>query len=415
MQVLLIDSGDGGSLTWKSRLAAQVPKLVVVETPDQAMRALSNTLYAMIFFDWQEASQHWKGSITETIERLTAKSATLVSVTDRNDPTQEQDAYEAGCQGHIHYDFVDAEIASKLQFVQETHEIHTRLARARKFESVGELASGIAHEINTPIQYVGDNTRFFQSAYGDIDKILHSCLQLVNPETSPEQVDEICQSLREVTEEAEVDFLVEEVPSAILQSLEGVERVAKIVRAMKEFAHPGSAEMAPTDLAQSIENTVMVARNEWKYVADVDIEVDPQLPLVHCFHSEVNQVLLNMIVNAAHAIAEAQGEGPSKKGRITIQATKDDPWAEIRISDTGCGIASENIEQIFAPFFTTKAAGKGTGQGLSIAHSVIVEKHQGSIHVESELGKGTTFVIRIPLEQQITEEADQNATEMATS
>lgn len=206
------------------------------------------------------------------------------------------------------------------------------------------------------------------------------------------------QSLRTSMDDADVEYLIEEIPSAITQTLEGVDRVSKIVRAMKDFAHPGVSEMTLTDLSHSINNTVMVARNEWKYAADLVTDFDPNLPPVPCLPGEMNQVLLNMIVNASHAISDALGDSPQTKGTITISTRISSPYAEIRVSDTGSGISPENVERIFNPFFTTKAAGKGTGQGLAIAQSVIVEKHGGTIKVESELGKGTTFVIRIPLE-----------------
>ena len=199
-------------------------------------------------------------------------------------------------------------------------------------------------------------------------------------------------------DDIDVDYLLDEIPSAIDQTLEGVERVTNIVRAMKEFAHPGVTELVLADLTKSIENTVMVARNEWKYVADLETVFDPKLPPVPCLPGELNQVLLNMIVNAAHAIAETLDESSQEKGKITITTRLATPDAEIRITDTGAGIHQEDVERIFTPFFTTKPAGKGTGQGLAIARTVIEEKHGGTIHVESTVGEYTTFVIRIPLE-----------------
>jgi len=167
---------------------------------------------------------------------------------------------------------------------------------------------------------------------------------------------------------------------------------------MKEFSHPGSDEKTPTDLNKAIENTVTVARNEWKYVADLATDFDETLPPVLCLPGEINQVILNMIVNASHAIADVVGDGANGKGNITIRTRKMKEWAEIAIEDTGAGIPEEIRQRIFDPFFTTKEVGKGTGQGLSIAHNVVVEKHGGSIDVASEPGKGTTFTIRLPLE-----------------
>ena len=196
---------------------------------------------------------------------------------------------------------------------------------------------------------------------------------------------------------ADVDYLTEEVPKALAQALDGVERVSKIVRAMKEFSHPGSAEKARVDLNHAIESTITVASNEWKYVAELITEFDPALPQVFCLPGEFNQVVLNIIVNASHAIADVVGDGGQGKGRLTVTTRRDGDWAEVRIKDSGTGIPEKARAKVFDPFFTTNGVGKGTGQGLAIAHSVIVDKHGGTITFETEVGQGTTFIIRIPI------------------
>ena len=309
-------------------------------------------------------------------------------------------AFDAGFNDFIPTDACRELFLAKVAQAEQLEQLNQRLSQAQKLESIGELAAGIAHEINTPIQYVGDNTRFVLTAYDDLNKVLTCCQNLIGAIESKTDIENGTEQLKEAMDEADVEYLLEEIPAAINQSLEGVDRVANIVRAMKEFAHPGASEMTATDLSKAIENTVMVARNEWKYVAEVDTIFDAELPAVPCLPGELNQVMLNMIVNAAHAIGDRLGDNSQEKGTLTIETRKSGPFAEIRISDSGCGISQENIEKIFTPFFTTKAAGKGTGQGLAIAHSVIVEKHNGVIDVESEIGVGTTFIIQIPLEQQ---------------
>jgi signal transduction histidine kinase len=194
-----------------------------------------------------------------------------------------------------------------------------------------------------------------------------------------------------------MSYLCEEIPKAIAQSLDGIQRIAKIVGAMKEFSHPGQ-ERTPTDINHAITNTITVATNEWKYVAKIETDLDSTLPAVPVVPGEFNQVILNIIVNAAHAIAQARGRDETRMGKICISTRRAPEWAEILISDDGCGMPPHVQERIFDPFFTTKAVGKGTGQGLSIAHNVIVKKHRGSILVSSEPGRGTTFTIRLPLE-----------------
>lgn len=282
--------------------------------------------------------------------------------------------------------------------------LESQLAQSQKLESIGRLAAGIAHEINTPTQYVGDNTRFLQDAFGDISTLLEKYDQLLKASKENAIPPELIEDVESTAQTADVEYLVEEIPAAIKQSLEGVERVAKIVRAMKEFSHPGVEGKTPIDLNKSIESTVTVARNEWKYVADMETNFDPNLPLVTCLPGDLNQVFLNMIVNSAHAIADVVGDGSNGKGTIRISTRhvrsaerNAGDWAEVRIGDTGVGIPKDVISKIFDPFFTTKQVGKGTGQGLAISYNVVVEKHGGTIDVESEVGKGTTFIIRLPI------------------
>ena len=193
-----------------------------------------------------------------------------------------------------------------------------------------------------------------------------------------------------------MEYLIEEIPKAIAQSLEGVGRVANIVRSMKEFSHPGTDEMQPVDLNKALECTLTVCRNEWKYVADVVTDLDPHLPPVHCMPGACNQVFLNLIINAAHAIADKQGNDSTKKGTITVSTRTDGDWVEVRVADTGTGIAEEHRTKVFDPFFTTKKVGRGTGQGLAIAHSVLVDKHGGTLSFDTEVGRGTTFIVRLP-------------------
>lgn len=268
----------------------------------------------------------------------------------------------------------------------------------QKMESIGQLAAGIAHEINTPTQYVGDNTRFIRDAFTDFNLILAKYGELLDSAESGEIKPELISDVKKEIDSADLKYLLEEVPTALQQSLDGVSRIAKIVQSMKDFAHPGTREKQSADLNRAIESTVTVARNEWKYIADVETRFDPNLPLVPCFLGEFNQVILNMVINAAHAITDVVGDGSKGKGKITITTTKvNDNWAEVRIGDTGNGIPSEVQARIFDPFFTTKEVGKGTGQGLAISHTVVVEEHSGQLSFETEPGQGTTFIIRLPL------------------
>lgn len=279
--------------------------------------------------------------------------------------------------------------------ITEKRMLQQQLVQSQKLESIGQLAAGIAHEINTPIQYVGDNTRFLEDSFRDINSILTKTRNCVREFQADQLKDEDLIALEKAMQKADLEYILEEVPQAIEQSLQGLERVADIVRAMKAFSHPGSEEKTMVNMNEAIQNTITVARNEWRYVAEVETDFDESLPFVPCFPGDLNQVILNLIVNASHAIEEAN-DTQSQKGKITVVTRQMQGNLNIRIKDTGVGIPKENISKIFDPFFTTKEVGKGTGQGLSISHAVI-EKHGGTIDVESEPGEGTTFVISLPL------------------
>ncbi len=279
-------------------------------------------------------------------------------------------------------------------FLRDTTERRRNAARQlhqHKMESIGQLAAGIAHEINTPSQFVSDNLYYLQSAFGQLESLLTELTD--SPQgLNSDRLEAVGMRL------ADKKFLKlrSEVPKAIEQSIEGLGRISTLTSAMKNFSHPGQVKMQPADLNTAIENTINVCRNEWKYVADVVTDFDRNLPLVHCLASELNQVWINMVVNAAHAIAEVAAERPNQKGTIRISTRRVGETVEVSVSDNGCGIKPENRDKIFEPFFTTKDVGKGTGQGLAISHSVIA-KHQGNVRVESEVGKGTAFIITLPL------------------
>lgn len=281
--------------------------------------------------------------------------------------------------------------------IENRKRCESQLVQAQKMESIGQLAAGIAHEINTPTQFVGDNTRFLGDVFRDLTPLLSHCRGLCEADLEDESLGQSVAELIALAKEADLDYLISEIPQAIAQSLEGVERVAKIVRSMKEFSHPKGETKQAVDLNRALESTLTVCRNEWKYVADVVTDFDPELPLVACIPGECNQVFLNLIINAAHAIGDTLGEKPDKTGNIFVSTRRDGDWVEIRIGDNGSGIPEAYRSRIFDPFFTTKEVGRGTGQGLAIAHGVITKKHSGTIGFETEVGKGTTFIIRLPV------------------
>ena len=282
--------------------------------------------------------------------------------------------------------------------ISDKKTLERQLGLAQKLESIGQLASGIAHEINTPIQYVSGNLGFLQDAFKSLENILARYEALASSAGTDPSLGEELQGLSRAKEQARYQELVTEIPGSISDSIAGVERVAVIVGAMKKFSHPDVAEKRLLDVNKAIESTLTITRNEWKYNCDMQTDFDPASPLLFCFPGDFNQVILNLVVNAAHAISD-KFQGTGKKGLLTVSTTSDDTSVTIRVSDTGTGIPPENTSRIFDPFFTTKEVGKGTGQGLAIVHSV-VERHGATIDLESTPGEGTTFTLRFPLGQE---------------
>ena len=276
-----------------------------------------------------------------------------------------------------------------------------QLATSGKLEAIGQLASGIAHEINTPIQYVSDNCLFVRDVCQELVPFLKRAHALAEGIVNGQGDVSSARTLLDDMARADFDFLCEELPPAIEHSLRGVERIRKIVSSMKQFSHPGDGEMHPEDINRAIENTVMVATNEWKYIAETELDLAPELPEVECHLGELNQVFLNIVVNAAQAIAAA-GYEDERKGLIRIATRCEDDIAIVQISDNGTGMPDEVRARVFEPFFTTKEVGKGTGQGLSIAYQIVVNRHNGSIGVQTQAGKGTTFEIRLPVRADST-------------
>jgi signal transduction histidine kinase len=302
-------------------------------------------------------------------------------------------------QGHDQLAIANEHLATKSTQLEATiRELmltRAKLVQEEKLKSVGRLAAGIAHEINTPIQFVNDSIFFVRDALADLTTLI-GCYQaalrsLDNGERSPRAV---VTEIASAEAEADLPYLRENLPQAVERSLDGLERVATIVRSMKEFAHPDQQDMISVDLNHAIESTLTIARNEYKFVADIAKDFAP-LPSVTCYAGELNQAVLNIIVNAAHSIGDVVN-GTTNRGTITVRTRHEGDSVVISVSDTGTGIRRDLWDHIYDPFFTTKEVGKGTGQGLAITRAV-VDKHGGDLHFETEEGVGTTFFIRLPI------------------
>jgi len=283
--------------------------------------------------------------------------------------------------------------------VRALEQLEVEMRQSQKLEAVGQLASGIAHEINTPIQFVGDSISFVQNSLvqmGTLQRHYAALTTAVEHNGSEPMLAQMAATIRRAEEEADLEYIIENVPQAIVRSQDGLQRVATIVRAMKGFAHADTTDKVLADVNKGLSDTLIVADNSIKYIADVET-VFGDLPHVRCFAGDLNQVFLNLLINAAHAIEDVVGT-TGDRGRITITTAVDGPWAVIRIADTGAGIPESIRERIFDLFFTTKDVGRGTGQGLAIVRSIIVDQHGGTISFDSVPGRGTTFELRIPID-----------------
>lgn len=317
-----------------------------------------------------------------------------VSLEPRNG---EKLSIEGNCAPILHYD--DSVIGHIVVFRDQTEKqrLQAQVALSSKLQSIGQLAAGIAHEINTPMQFISDNTEFVRRVFNDFKPLHDLRSELLNRCREAGYFPETVKAIETKWKEIDGDYFMAELPLAINETVSGIERVVKLVKAMKTFSHPTQGKMQLCDLNQSIEATTNVSRNEWKYVADLKLDLDPKLPPVPCLIDELNQVVLNMITNSVDSIKDVIASGAAKKGLIQVSTRILGDEVYIVIEDSGKGMPEDVMRKIFDPFFTTKEPGKGTGQGLAISHDIIANKHKGRIEVHSEMGKGTQFSIILPL------------------
>lgn len=282
--------------------------------------------------------------------------------------------------------------------LREVRQTQSQMLQSQKMESIGQLAAGIAHEINTPTQYVADNMSFVDMATTSLLALADRSIAVITALRAGESDDALLADFDATLRRTKLDYLRRQIPDALAQSKEGLAHIARIVSAMKAFSYPSGVDKVAVDIREVIATTVTVARSEWKYVAEIETQVDDDLPELPCRRDLIGQALLNLVVNAAHAIAETLSEGVRDKGLIRITARRfGDRHIDLSVADDGPGIPPELRERIFDPFFTTKPVGKGTGQGLAMVYTTAVDQHGGEVLCESEVGRGTCFTLRLPL------------------
>jgi signal transduction histidine kinase len=287
--------------------------------------------------------------------------------------------------------------------VTERREAEDRLHAAERLESIGKLAAGVAHEINTPVQFVSDSIYFVRDGLYELLALIERLRTLASRDQ--------CNVTSVAALSAHLPYLIEHLPKALERSLDGLKRVSEIVGSMRELAHPAPPEMSEVDVNHVVQTALMIGRSEYKYIAEIETDL-AALPPVKGHAGELNQVILNLLINASHAIADAATE-VTQKGLIRVCTRLEDNAVVISVSDTGTGVPENIRHRIFEPFFTTKEVGRGTGQGLAISHNIIVNRHGGTIDFENVPGQGAMFHVRLPCDGRLEPMLPQSSTERA--
>ncbi len=351
--------------------------LVHPDDRDSVKRAVDASLHGTVPYRVEHRIVQPKGAVRHVLEQGT------VAMDESGNPVRMYGTIHDITERKLAELALQKEKEEQAALIRKLEEAHNQLLQSEKMASIGQLAAGVAHEINNPTGYVSSNLGTLRGYAEQLLAVL-AAYEAIDDSLAPDQGNKI----RAVKKQAELEYLKEDLLPLLAESQEGIGRVRQIVQDLKDFSHVDESEWLVADLHKGLDSTLNVVNNEIKYKAVVVKEYG-DIPHVKCLASQLNQVFMNLLVNAAHAIAE--------KGTITIRTRQvgEEVWVEVE--DTGSGIAPENLNRIFDPFFTTKPVGKGTGLGLSLSYG-IVQKHKGHIEVESELGKGTTFRVRLPLE-----------------
>jgi signal transduction histidine kinase len=403
VRALVADDDRGTALVLKSILETRGLEVVVVHDGSDAWNRLrTDKSIVMSIFDWMMPGVDGPELIRRVRKDETHDAMYVLLLTARDKTADLVEGLSAGADDYVKKPINVEELRARIDVGLRVLMLQGRLAdrvaelnQAQKLESVGRLAAGVAHEINTPVQFVSDSVHFIRDAVTDLEKLIGHYKAAIAEIAAGGNTAAVQSAVVKAESDSDLPYLLEHLPRAVERSLEGLERVTTIVRSMKEFAHPDRKEMIAVDLNQALRSTLTISRHEYKYVADVDTDFG-DIPIVTCHAGDVNQATLNIFVNAAHAIGDVVKDSGAK-GRIGVTTCQDGDFVVIRISDTGSGIPKGIRDRIFDPFFTTKDVGRGTGQGLAIARSIIVEKHRGELTFETEEGKGTTFFIRLPI------------------
>jgi signal transduction histidine kinase len=367
----------------------------------EGVKALSETVVDAVLLDPSLPDGEGLDSFRRV--REATQDAPIIVLTGLKSEAVANTMLKEGAQDYlIKPDITRSALLRCVRYGIERRRAEMALAQSRKMESIGQLAAGIAHEINTPIQFIGDSIAFIRDSFEELNGVRRDCLALCAAlEQSGDQGGRD-EALRRLREGMAWEELESEVCEALDRTQEGLRRVSEVVSAMREFSHPSGREKERADLNHAIQNTVTIANSQYRHVAELVAELG-DIPPVRCHLGEINQVLLNLIVNAAQAMEDSANGG--ERGAITVRSRLAGDSVRVEVCDTGPGIRDEIRRRVFDPFFTTKPVGRGTGQGLALAHASIVKKHGGRLDFESRVGEGTTFWFTLPIDSDAEEES----------
>ena len=401
MKILIVEDNPASLALLQKIVEQSGHKAVLADNGQNAWEKIQKTAPAMIITDWMMPKMDGLDLCRKIRSSREIDYVYIILLTARDSSEDAVEGLKAGADDYIRKPFDHEELKARIrvgeriiQLKDEQNKANAQLLQSEKMASIGQLAAGVAHEINNPTGFVSSNLKTLVDYTGDIFELINKYKKLKNEVESawpngdmPAVLSDQLKVITDHEEEIDLDYLLNDIQDLIGDCREGTDRIKKIVIDLKDFAHPGEDKLHRTDINHGIEQTLNMVNNEIKYVATVNKEF-ADIPLVECYPRQINQVFMNILVNAAQAI--------EKKGIINISTKAENNFVEIKISDTGSGISEKNLSKIFDPFFTTKEVGKGTGLGMNIAYNII-KKHNGSIDIQSTVGKGTTFIIKLPV------------------
>ncbi len=400
MKILIVEDDPVSQKLLEKIVRREGYDTILADNGNGAWEIVKKETFEMVITDWMMPEMDGLKLCRKIRQANLPRYVYIILLTARDQAEDAVAALDAGADDYIRKPFNPNELKARIlagkriiELEDNQKKANAQLSQSEKMASIGQLAAGVAHEINNPTGFVSSNLKTLTDYQNDINNLINHYRKLVTDlketirENLSSAIEKQIEQIASLEDEADIDFILEDIMDLISDCKEGTDRIKKIILDLKDFAHPGEDKIQSADINDGIETTLNVVWNELKYKATVNKELG-KLPMVECYPQQLNQVFMNLFVNAAQAI--------EKQGEISITTMADNGFVEIKIEDTGSGIDKKNLDRIFDPFFTTKDVGKGTGLGLNVAYNII-KKHNGTIDVKSQIGKGTVFKIRMPV------------------